>query len=603
VAVGSALLVGGVSTAAGGYFPTSWGWTALVLLWVVAVTLLVRSDAEIGALDLAFLSALTLLGGWTWLSTVWSESMPASFLEGERVLVFIAAAAAGLVIVRRRSVPQLLGGMLAGITLISAWGLATRLFPNRIGTFDPVAGYRLEEPVGYWNALGIIAAIGVLLALGFAARGRSTAIRALAGGSLAFLLPAFYFTYSRGSWVALGIGILVAVAFEKRRLQLAAAFIVALLAPGLSVLLATRYDALTNKTASIAAATHDGQRYALVVLATAILSAALTAAFGAAESRVAVSRGVRVVFGAVLLALLVAAIGAGIARYGSPPTIVRHTYDRFTANPKETSADLNKRLFSISGNGRAQLWKVAWHDYEAHPWLGSGAGTYEQQWYRHRTSDLAVRDAHNLYLEQLAELGPLGLGLLALALAMPFVAAFRARDSRLTGVALAGYVAFVLHAAVDWDWEVTAVTLTGLLCGIALLAAARRERSARPLAAPLRFGAVGAVAALAALALVGLVGNLALAASSHAAARGDWRKAVAQANRASSWAPWSAEALRRLGEARFGQGDERLAAAAFRRAVAKDPGNWELWLDVYRTTSGAEAETAFKRTYRLNPRG
>lgn len=602
-AVGSCLLVGGVSAAAGGYFPTSWGWTALALFWVTAITLLIRRDAESGPLEGVFLGALTLFGGWIWLSTTWSESAPRSFLEGEHVLVYIAAAAAGLLLVRRRSVPQLLGGVLAGITLISVWGLATRLFPNRIGTFDPIAGYRLEEPVGYWNALGILAVVGALLALGFAARGLSVTGRALAAASLAVLLPTLYFTYSRGSWVALGGGVAAAVLFEKRRLQLVAAFIVAGLGPGLSILLASRSDALTHKSASIAAATHDGGRFALVVLAAALFGAALTTGFAAAEARVAVPRAGQLVFAALLLGLVVAAIGAGIAKYGSPPTIARKAYDRFSANPNETSSNLNQRLFNVSGNGRAQLWKVAWHDSKEHPWLGSGAGTYEQEWYRHRTFGLDVRDAHNLYVEQLAELGPLGLVLLVIALAAPLVAAVRARGARLVGAALAAYVAFLVHAAVDWDWEMSAVTLTGLLCGIALLAAARAERDARTIASPIRFGAVGAAVALAALAFVGLVGNLALASSSHAASRGDWRKAAAQARRASNWAPWSSDAYRRLGEAQLGRGDEPGAAAAFRRALAKDPGNWQLWLDLYRATSGVEALKASRRTYELNPRG
>jgi hypothetical protein len=602
-AIGSCLLVGGVSAAAGGYFPTSWGWTALALFWVTAIALLIRTAPESGPLEVVFLGALTLFGGWIWLSTTWSESAPRSFVEGEHVLVYIAAAAAGLLLVRRRSVPQLLGGVLAGITLISAWGLATRLFPNRIGTFDPIAGYRLEEPVGYWNALGIVAAMGALLALGFAARGLSVAGRALAAASLAILLPTLYFTYSRGAWLALVAGVAAAVLFERRRLQLVAAFILSALGPGLSILLASRFDALTHKTASIAAATHDGERFALVVLAAALVAAALTTGFAAAEARVAVPRVGRLVFTALLLGLVVAAIVAGIAKYGSPPTIARKAYDKFSANPNEASTNLNQRLFNVSGNGRAQLWKVAWHDYKAHPWLGSGAGTYEQEWYRHRTFGLDVRDAHNLYVEQLAELGPIGLALLVLALAVPLLAAIRARGARLVGAALAAYIAFLVHAALDWDWEVSAVTLTGLLCGIALLAAARAERGARPIASPIRFGAVGAAVALAALAFVGLVGNLALVSSSHAASRGDWRKAAAEARKASNWAPWSSDAYRRLGEAQLGAGDDRGAAVAFRRALAKDPGNWQLWLDLYRATSGVEARRASRLTYELNPRG
>ena len=50
-----------------------------------------------------------------------------------------------------------LAAILIAITLVSGYGLGTRLVPDRIGVFNPVAGYRLEAPIGYWNALGIVA--------------------------------------------------------------------------------------------------------------------------------------------------------------------------------------------------------------------------------------------------------------------------------------------------------------------------------------------------------------------------------------------------------------------------------------------------------------
>ena len=40
-------------------------------------------------------------------------------------------------------------------------------FPRAAGGFDPIAGYRLSEPVGYWNALGLLASFGLLLAFGW----------------------------------------------------------------------------------------------------------------------------------------------------------------------------------------------------------------------------------------------------------------------------------------------------------------------------------------------------------------------------------------------------------------------------------------------------
>jgi hypothetical protein len=594
----------GVGAAQGGYYATSWGWTALLFFWAIALVLLVRTELELGWLELMFGGALILFGGWVWLSTVWSESVPQSFLEGERVLVYVGGAIVALLLAGRRSLSHLLGGLLTGITVLSAYGLATRLFPNRLGFFDPVAGYRLEAPIGYWNALGILAAIGTLLALGFAARGGSLTARALAASVLAILLPTLYFTYSRGAWLALAAGILAAIAYEQRRLQLVTAFGLAALPPAVSVAIASRIVALTHKTASVEAATREGWRFALVVLAAGLASAALTVVFARAEPRVAVPVAARRAYGALLVAVLAAGLVAAFVRYGSPPTIARKAYDSFVAKSQPgLASNLNQRLFSLSGNGRGELWRVAWGDFKAHPLLGSGAGTYEEHWYRQRNIDLAVRDAHNLYLEQLAEVGAVGLGLLLLALVLPFAVLRRVRGVRHAGIAFAAYLAFLVHQGIDWDWELPVLVLTGLLCGVGLLASARGEPAGRSLAPPARFGGVAVAAALGALAFVGLVGNLALSASADAASHHDWKRAAARARRASDWAPWSSDALDQLGEAQLAQGERAAGVASIRRAIAKDPRHWQLWFDLYNATAGSQAQAAFRRTSQLDPYG
>src|SRR5215216_2700919 len=168
-----------LGAANGGYFPVAWGWAALALLWVAGIALLVRSKISTTPLELGFLGGLTAFGLWIALSASWSPSS-GSLSEAERMLVYVAGVAAVLVVARGRSYGQLLAGAVIGISLVSAYGLATRLFPERLSTYDPIAVYRLSEPVGYWNALGIFAVIGVLLALGFAARGQAAATRTFA---------------------------------------------------------------------------------------------------------------------------------------------------------------------------------------------------------------------------------------------------------------------------------------------------------------------------------------------------------------------------------------------------------------------------------------
>ena len=132
--------------------------------------------------------------------------MTQSVFEGERSLVLVAGVGAALVLAGSRSTRPLLGGVLVGATVIGGYALATRLFPGRVGA-ETLAAYRLFRPIGYWNGLGITMVIGTPLAVGFALRGRRLLTSAMAGASVLVLLPTLYFTYSRGSWIALVAGI------------------------------------------------------------------------------------------------------------------------------------------------------------------------------------------------------------------------------------------------------------------------------------------------------------------------------------------------------------------------------------------------------------
>jgi tetratricopeptide (TPR) repeat protein len=238
------------------------------------------------------------------------------------------------------------------------------------------------------------------------------------------------------------------------------------------------------------------------------------------------------------------------------------------------------------------MWRAAWHDYEVHPWLGSGAGTYERYWNRHRDIAYAVRDAHSLYLETLAELGPIGLALLVTALGTPLLAALKARHVEAVPAAFGGYVAYLLHAAGDWDWELAGVTVTALLLAGSLLVAAR-TKGALTTASPMRRLALLAITVpVTGLVIVALIGNRA-ADSSAAAAR--------HARTAIRWMPWSADPWLLLGQAQLEQGELAAARRSFERAIAEDGGNWESWYGLALATGGVSRRQALDHALSLNP--
>ncbi len=600
VGVGLALGLAVIAFDSGGYFPTAWSWGALVALAVVAGALVLGEAVRLSWLALASLGGLAVFVAWTWLALLWSDDRSATVLEGQRALLYVSAFAALVLLVRRSTVPLVLAATLVAIFLASGYGLLTRLFPERLGVFDPVAAYRLEEPLTYWNALGIFAAMGALLALGFAARAPSLVGRALAGATLPVLFAAIYFTFSRGSWVAATIAIAVAVAVDPRRLQLVLAAFVLAPASGLAVLLSSHAEALTRTDAPLAAASRDGHRLALYLLVLVAFSALVAVVLTLAERRVEPPRQVRVAFAGALVLIAVASLLAVFVNYGSPVTLARKGYDAFTTTSGGTPVNLNERLFTFSGSYRSELWHVAWDDYSENPVLGSGPGTYEAYWDEHRPIQHKVRDAHNLYLEVLAELGPVGLLLLLLALGAPVVAGVLARGHPLAPLALAAYAAFLVHAVVDWDWEMPGIMVPALVCAAALLAAADRRDAPSLLTPRVRAGGVAAALVLAVVAFVGVVGSSALSASETALAKGRYGEAASQARKAARWSRWSPQPWRVLGDVQVHQGNEAAARESYRKAISKDRSDWTLWYDLYTASSGAEAQRALAEAERLN---
>jgi Flp pilus assembly protein TadD len=281
--------------------------------------------------------------------------------------------------------------------------------------------------------------------------------------------------------------------------------------------------------------------------------------------------------------------------------LLGRAYAAFRSPTVSTGSDLNSRLFSASGNARADYWRVAWHDVEAHPAGGSGAGTFELWWDRERPNAFGARDAHNLYLETLAELGPLGLGLLVIALGAPLVA-LRGERTPLAAGAGAAYAAYLVHAGIDWDWEVPTVTLAALACAAALLVAARRTHGARAVPLAARAAGVGVALLLAAFAGIGYVQATALASARDALRDGALDRAASDARRAARLAPWQAEPWTMRGQAQLARGERAQAAASFRRAVAKDGADWFPWYELALASRGAARERALSEALQRNPR-
>jgi len=602
VGLAAAALVTAANSSQGAYFSQSWGWIALAFVAATSLALIVGWATRPAWLRIAFASLMAMLGVWMALSTMWSLTPAGSIREVERMLVYVALAACVALVVRRGDATGLAAGVFAGTVAVSGYGLATRLFPDRLESYDsPTLPYRLAEPIGYWNALGLLAAMGVLLCLGFVAHARQLRFAALAAGSLPVLAATLYFTFSRGAWAALAVGVVAMLVLDRRRLRLTWIAIAIGPASVVCVAVASRQDALTTEDALVADAIAEGERLALVIAGLMVASGALAVAARWISQRLPAPRWAAYALDAAYAGVALVAIVTAVVLAGGPRDALAQVEERFDAPLAVETGNLNERLFSVSGNGRATSIEVAWHAGRERPLLGHGAGSYEYLWYERRPTQLAIRDAHSLYAEAFAELGLVGVALLGLALFTPLAAAVRARRNRLVPAAAAAYVAWVAHAGMDWHWEVVGVTATALLAGAAgLLAAERGSPTPLPDAArwPLLTGSVAFTAA----ALVSLVGNQALYGGREALARGDLAEAHDHAIRAEALLPWSFEPYYVLGDTAARRGDRAKALRAYRRAVDMDGESWVAWVRLAQVARGAERRGAYERARELNPR-
>jgi O-antigen ligase len=175
-----------------------------------------------------------------------------------------------------------------------------------------------------------------------------------------------------------------------------------------------------------------------------------------------------VVAGAVIL------VGGGIAiaDSGRVERFVSRQWNDFlrpAAQPSQSG-----RLASAKGP-RSDFYRVAIDGFDAHPWRGTGSGGFEPLYVRDRRTDETARDVHSVYLEVLSELGIVG-GLLLLAFVGATIAGIvvtRRRPGALgPGAAAAvggAWATWLVHAGIDWDWQMPAVTLLALMAVATLL--------------------------------------------------------------------------------------------------------------------------------------
>ncbi len=486
VALVSATLIGSAFIAKGGLQlePTSYVEIAFIFggaTLVVLALLFARSDQPFrlyGGWALFWFAALAVL---TALSIRWSITPADSWYEASRTFAHLAVFAGGLALARLAPSrwPQMLHGISIGCVCVCGYALLTKVFPNVFAADEVYA--RLREPFQYWNAVGIMAALGVPPLLWLAARRSGhLAVNALAWPGLGILMMSLMLAYSRGALLALGVGLALWFIVVPLRLRSLMALSAATIAVAPIIAWAFSNRSLTSDHIALAdrvSVGHDLGIFTLVMLLMLLLvglGVNFSVALGAPGQSFRKFAGRTV--GAALLAL---ALTGTVALASAPGGITGQAWKTWKqmVNPaSSTPANTPDRLLATS-SVRAQYWKEAGQIFAGRKATGTGAGSYVAARTRYRTNTLSVRHAHGYVVQTMSDLGVIGLGVSVFALLAWVIAALRTTglrrrdrglpfDAERIGMItmLVVVVVFGVHSLVDWTWFVPANAVVALLC-------------------------------------------------------------------------------------------------------------------------------------------
>jgi hypothetical protein len=432
---------------------------AAIAVWALVLALAAVGPAPLprtipGALAVGGLAGIAV---WSAVSLLWAPLGGPAIQNVQRLVLYVGTLLLAIGALRaRRALRAVEPALAAGATIVIGYGLAGRLLPGIVHLDrSRSAGGRLEQPITYWNAEGALAAVGLVLCARLAGdRSRPAWMRIAAAAATAPLGAGVYLSFSRGAIAVAALGLIVLVAAAPSRAQLWASALA--LATAIAAALGTAF--LPGVVSLSGSHRERDGAIALAILAVVAAAAgAYTARRPTPDGTLSFSqRLVPVTAGA---AVAVAA-GLVIAGFAEKPSAAE-----LGAGARAT------RLTTVSSN-RYEYWRVGLGAFADHPVQGLGAGGFRVQWLKERTIGEGVRDVHSLPFEMAAELGLVGVLAFAAMVAGVALAAREAlaRHRALTAGPCAALLAWFVHAAIDWDWQLPAVTLPAIALAGALVA-------------------------------------------------------------------------------------------------------------------------------------
>ena len=620
--------------------------------WVQVGLLMIAAAAAIAALLVAapgrawgagVLAAFAALAALTYASIGWSVQPATSWLEGNRTLSYLAAFAAALLLARLMPGRwrSLLGAVATATTLACGYALLVKVFP---GTLDPrdLLG-RLRAPFDYWNAVGLVAAMGLPACLWSGTREASARVlRTLSVPAVAILVAAVVLSFSRGAVLVAVIAVGVWFCLAPLRLRSAVVLLAGGIGGGVIAAWGAAHRGISADYVSPASRVSDGHSFGVVIVVALVLTLVAGIGVTLALDRVRLTPAARRRVGTLLVGLVALVPVAGVAALVNSSRgltgEVSHLWHKLT-NANGGVSDQPGRLAQLS-NSRPHYWSLAIKVGEHHPLVGAGAGGFAiaQARYGADASKDRAANAHGYVLQTFADLGAVGLAFSLVALVAWLRAAARtlefawgarrpstprppptpehsAERSGLLAL-LAIVVTFGVHSLIDWTWfipgdAVLALVCAGWLAGRGPISnpVGRLAKRRELLRSPALVGGIAALAVVTLAAVWGIAQPLRSSDSDSAAItaalHGDGATALADARAGASEDPVSIDPPILLSTLYTKLNDPSAARSELLDAVSRQPSNPESWqqlgcFDLGRNRPGLAA-TELHRVLVLDP--
>jgi len=606
--VGMALLWAAVAGDGSGFdatLPVGGAAVVLLLAAFLAMALGRLPAPRVGRWGAVLLAAVVALVAWTGVTVWWSIVPDRSWDVSNRGIAFAAFLGLGVVLAGAlgRMAARVGALLLAAVTgVVVAWALLAKAVPALDPDGDRVA--RLREPVGYWNALALIADIALVLGLWLATSGGRRAPVRVVGALLTYAATlALLLTLSRAGAVA-GVAV-VALWLALTSERLASGLLLAASAGPAALVGAWVFTrpALVEDIALRSDREADGAVFGALALAGAgavvllvLLGSRRTLSEGAHRR---LARALAVVAGIAVLAagaLLVAGAVGAVSQGRDCAEVVN-----------------DPGRFGSLESARLCWWGEAWDVFAANAPEGAGAGSFEVARKRYRLDARNVLQPHSVPLQQLSDGGVVALVLLLAVIgaagAVCVCALRRLRDEERAAAAalVAAPAAYLLHALVDYSWDFLAVTAPTMLA-LGVLAGA-----GQPVGQAVRRPLLGVAAVLVALGVLvsfssPRLADRAVRASTRALDDGDFERARDRAERAELLNPLSVDPLVALARIEERRGDLDAAEDFYVEAVELQPENPATWyaLGIFEFEARERMCAAYRflnEAYTLDPSG